>query len=57
MNLRWWERVFRFALGILLIAWAIAGGPWWTFAGLYPLASAAWGFCPFYWLLRVSPSE
>ncbi len=56
-NVRWWDRSVRYLLGLVVLAWAIAGGPWWTIVGLYPLVTAAFGFCPFYWLLRIRGDE
>jgi hypothetical protein len=51
-NLRFWQRMMRFPLGIFVLAWGIAGGPWWTLIGLFPLATAAFGYCPVVWVLR-----
>ncbi len=47
-NVRWWERIFRYLIGVVLLAWAIAGGPWWAYLGIIPLATGALGFCPTY---------
>ena len=56
-NVRWFDRLGRGVLGVALIAWLIAGGPWWAAIGLLPLATGAWGYCPVYSFLRVGPSE
>jgi hypothetical protein len=56
-NVRWWDRGFRYVLGVVMLAWAIAGGPWWTLIGLFPLATASWAFCPVLWLLKVAPAD
>lgn len=50
-NMRWWDRTIRYVLGIGLLGYATAGGPWWAYLGLYPLATAAFGYCPSYALL------
>lgn len=47
-NLALWDRSLRFAFGVLLVAWAIAGGPGWAYFGIYLLASSGWGYCAFY---------
>ena len=52
INIATWDRILRLILGILLIAWAVAGGPWWAYFGLVLVATAAWRFCPVYALLR-----
>jgi len=42
-------RAIRIAAGLLMIvAGAVAGGPWWTLAagGILPLATGAFGVCP-----------
>lgn len=51
-NMRLMDRVFRYLLGVVLLTWAVAGGPYWAFLGLIPLATAAWGYCPIYSLLK-----
>jgi hypothetical protein len=48
------DRLLRLFAGTLLVAWAVAGGPWWAYIGLVLLATAAWRFCPLYTMLRVS---
>ena len=47
-NLNFFDRWFRLICGCLFLAWAIAGGPWWAFAGFYLLASGAAKVCIFY---------
>lgn len=56
-NVRVWERLLRFFLGVFLVAWAIAGGPAWGYLGFYFLASGSWGYCPVYSLLNYQPFE
>lgn len=45
-NVQWWDRFIRFCAGVFLLAWAIAGGPGWTYIGAAVLATGAWGYCP-----------
>ena len=56
-NLRWWGRAWRYMLGLALMAWAIAGGPWWAYSGLYPLTVASFGFSPISAILRAKPAR
>ncbi len=51
-NLRTWNRLFRYGLGMMLLTWAFLEGPSWAFIGFYPLASGAWGFCPIYFFIQ-----
>ncbi|MCB0384912.1 MAG: DUF2892 domain-containing protein [Bdellovibrionales bacterium] len=51
-NVAYWDRILRYGLGLLLLTWAMIGGPFWAYLGFYPLATASWGFCPVYFLLR-----
>lgn len=43
------ERAIRYILGLIFFTWAIAGGPTWTYFGLYLLYTAAFGTCLIYW--------
>lgn len=53
-NVALWDRALRFLVSILLLSYAIAGGPVWFYPlGLYGLATAGWGLCPLYSLLRI----
>jgi len=52
-NVALWDRILRWALGLLLTAYAIAGGPFWAYIGIYGLLTAAWGLCPVYAFFRV----
>ncbi|MEK7357005.1 MAG: DUF2892 domain-containing protein [Bdellovibrionota bacterium] len=54
INMAVWDRVIRLLFGTGLVAWAIAGGPWWAYLGLALLATAAWRFCPVYGIFRLS---
>ncbi|CAK7046879.1 YgaP family membrane protein [Saezia sanguinis] len=51
-NLGLTDRVVRIAVGLLLIALAVAGQiGWWGWLGLLPLVMGIIGFCPVYlWL-------
>lgn len=52
-NVAVWDRLLRFVLGVLLVAYVIAGGPFWAWTGLYFLGTSAWGVCAVYGILRV----
>jgi hypothetical protein len=48
-NVALWDRAFRLILSILILAYAIAGGPFWFYiVGLYLLSTAGFGLCPIY---------
>lgn len=51
------DRGFRFFLGVVILGYAIAGGPWWAYIGIVPLATAAFGYCPFYALIGLSADD
>lgn len=50
-------QAFRLISGMVLIAWAVAGGPSWTWVGLLLAATGAWRFCPILMALGVRPIE
>jgi hypothetical protein len=52
INMAMWDRILRIIAGTLLVAWAVAGGPWWAYLGLALLATAGWRFCPIYATLK-----
>jgi hypothetical protein len=56
-NVLWWDRILRFFAGVFLLAWAIAGGPTWTYIGAAVLATGAWGYCPVLAILGVRNLE
>lgn len=56
-NLALWDRVLRFIFGVLLMAWAVAGGPWWAYFGLYLIMSAGWGFCLLYAMIKIRTAK
>ena len=45
------DRIIRAVVGVLLILWALTGGPGWAWIGILPLATAGISFCPVYKLL------
>jgi hypothetical protein len=45
------DRIIRAVVGIVLILWALTGGPAWAWIGILPLATAGISFCPAYKLL------
>ncbi len=51
-NLARWDRMIRYIVGFLLTFYAFLGGPFWTYIGIYLLATAAWGFSPLYAFLN-----
>jgi hypothetical protein len=57
INLAVWDRSLRFFLGILLTAWAVAGGPWWAFGGAYLVLTASWGLCPIYSFFKIRTAQ
>lgn len=52
-NLAVWDRALRFLFGTLFVAYAIAGGPFWAWGGLYLIATSGWGICPLYASLKI----
>lgn len=53
-NLAFWDRSLRFFLSVLILSYAVAGGPIWFWAlGLYGLGTSAWGLCPIYSFFRI----
>lgn len=56
MNLARWDKWLRLFVGILATAWAIAGGPWWSYVGVYLIFSGSWGFCAMYAFFGLSTS-
>mgnify|MGYP000872222061 CR=1 FL=1 len=53
-NTAQWDRLLRFVLSVLILVYAIAGGPFWFFiVGLYLLVTSAWGLCPIYAYFRI----
>lgn len=57
-NVAIWDRILRFFIAVVLLSYAIAGGPYWFyFVGGYLLLTAGWGLCVFYTLLRIRTHE
>lgn len=48
------DKILRIVLGLLLIVWAILGGPIWAWIGVVPLATGLFNFCPLYRLLGIN---
>jgi hypothetical protein len=42
------DRVVRAIVGVVLVGWALSGGPLWAWIGALPLLTAATGRCPAY---------
>jgi hypothetical protein len=53
-NIRMYDRVIRYLAGLVLLTWAVAGGPTWTYVGLYLLYTATFGSCFVYWVFRIN---
>lgn len=54
-NINDYERLFRFIFGTFIFSMAFWGPHSnWYLLGLIPMATAASGFCPFYWSMGVS---
>ncbi len=51
------DRIIRVLLGIAVISAGVYFKSWWGLVGLVPLATAAVGWCPVYWLLGISTCE
>ncbi len=52
-NLALWDRALRFILSVFILAYAVAGGPFWFYViGLYGLTTAGFGLCPIYSYFR-----
>ena len=56
-NVAIWDRILRFFFGVILLFYAIAGGPYWAYFGLYLIFSSAWGVCMFYSLLKIQTTR
>jgi Protein of unknown function (DUF2892) len=48
------DKILRMVAGVLLLVWAVLGGPVWAWIGIIPLATGLMGFCPFYPLLGMN---
>ena len=53
-NLGTVDRTVRVVVGIGLLAAGAVAGSWWALAGLVPLLTGAFGFCPAYCPLGIS---
>jgi hypothetical protein len=53
-NVAVWDRILRFLLAIIQMAYAFAGGPIWLWVfGIYFLITSAWGLCPAYAFFKI----
>ncbi|OYZ23344.1 MAG: hypothetical protein B7Y39_05425 [Bdellovibrio sp. 28-41-41] len=48
-----WDRCLRFVVGVLLVTYAVAGGPSWMYLGIYFIITSAWGLCPVYLFFNI----
>lgn len=48
------DKWLRIVVGLVLIAWAVTGGPVWAWIGVVPLATGLFNFCPLYKLVGVN---
>ena len=53
INMSVWDRTLRLLVGVFLLTWAVAGGPWWAYFGLALIATSAFRFCPVYAFFRI----
>lgn len=51
------DRALRILAGIILIAWALLGGPVWAWIGIVPLTTGLIKFCPFYPLFKLNTNK
>ena len=52
-NLAIWDRILRFTIAVLQLAYAFAGGPtWFWVCGFYLVMTSGWGLCPIYSFFR-----
>ena len=48
-----WDRILRFTIAVLQLAYAFAGGPtWFWVCGFYLVMTSGWGLCPIYSFFR-----
>jgi hypothetical protein len=57
INLAFWDRLLRFFIGVLFAGWAIAGGPWWAYVGIYMILTSGWGLDPIYYIFRIRTAK
>lgn len=48
------DRLIRGVVGVVLVLWAVTGGPLWAWIGLVPLATAVFRYCPAYQVFGIS---
>lgn len=56
-NVALWDRLLRFILGVVLLFYAVAGGPFWAFIGIYFIFTSAWGVCFIYSLFKIQTTR
>jgi hypothetical protein len=53
INVALWDRILRFIFGVIFTSWAVAGGPWWSYSGVYLILSSSWAWCAFYAYFKI----
>jgi hypothetical protein len=48
------DKTLRIVAGIALLAWALTGGPVWSWIGLIPLVTGIFGVCPAYSIFGIN---
>ncbi|MGV3581708.1 MAG: YgaP family membrane protein [Methylophilus sp.] len=48
------DKILRIVVGVVLLAWALTGGPVWAWIGLLPLITGIFGVCPAYSILGIN---
>lgn len=51
------DRVVRLFVAIAIFVLGIAYGSWWGLIGIIPLATAVFGWCPLYRVLKISGTK
>lgn len=58
IRLAWWDRLIRWVVSFILLAWFFAGGHWWgLWIGVWLLATASWGWDPLYAFMGIKTSD
>jgi len=48
------DRIFRLAVGLVIIIIGIVAGSWWGLIGIIPVATASMGHCPAYLPFKIN---
>jgi hypothetical protein len=48
------DKTLRIIVGVALLAWALTGGPAWSWIGLVPLITGIFGVCPAYSIFGIN---